>query len=296
MEQAIDTGFREENYIMVREFMIKDLKLSGNELLAYAYIYGFSVNKNGVYFGSIDSLSEIINVSRRTVINVLQSLTKKGYLEKTSYVKNGVNRVEYSANRVVQNLHSGSAKSALGSAKSAPNNISYNKSYNKRDNKDEDEERASALPTSSSTYQKIDSQSEISLTDDFRPEWLQESSQLAAAKIRSDMSDKVSKSVETLQERYMDHEIIVEQMCMSYSMDKGRLEDWLQAFVRHKIRTGNITDSWKNFCSHFNSWLSLQDLDKQPKDLTTNGNSNKNTTKNGYKDYSNLKRELGISL
>lgn len=46
------------NYITIQGWMRTDLKLSGNELIVYAIIYGFSQNKQGEFTGSAQYLAD----------------------------------------------------------------------------------------------------------------------------------------------------------------------------------------------------------------------------------------------
>ena len=110
-------------HIIVTEEM-RALGLSGNDLMVYALIYGFSQNGQGCYYGSLPYICEICGISRRTAIYILNDLVEKNLLNKTEVITNGVKRVYYqicmgganSAPEVVQKLH-------MGSAKIAPNNI-----------------------------------------------------------------------------------------------------------------------------------------------------------------------------
>ena len=72
-----------ERVIVVRDWMMLELKLSGNELLVYAMIYNFSSEGGeNCFYESFNTLGKFINISRSTSINVLQSLLKKGLIYK----------------------------------------------------------------------------------------------------------------------------------------------------------------------------------------------------------------------
>lgn len=87
------------NYYNVQGWMITELGLKGNELAAYAIIYGFSQDGASVYSGSSRYLSEWLNCSKRTVLTILANLTEKGYIIKTTVEKNGVIFNDYTAVR-----------------------------------------------------------------------------------------------------------------------------------------------------------------------------------------------------
>ena len=79
---------KKENYILIQGFMVTDLKLKGNELLAYAIIYGFSQEEGQTFRGSLSYLEKWLNASKQTVINTLKSLVEKGLIKKTEKVIN----------------------------------------------------------------------------------------------------------------------------------------------------------------------------------------------------------------
>lgn len=105
---------------------------------------------------------------------------------------------------------------------------------------------------------------------------------------------KLRRPVEELADQYMQHEEIVETSCMRMGLDPPTLERWVQAFVYRKKQTGEMEDSWQNFCRHFANWMGKQNLDNDP--LNQNyGTSSSNNEKSGGKAVSNwdlLQREL----
>ena len=64
--------------------MRTDLNLKGNELMAYALIYGFQNATGKPFDGSQDFISEWLGIKRQNVNKTLQNLVNKGYLEKIS--------------------------------------------------------------------------------------------------------------------------------------------------------------------------------------------------------------------
>lgn len=73
---------KERTFYTILPFMVNDLKLSGNELLIYAIIYGFSQDGESWFYGSREYLSECTNISTNSVTRCLQALVKKGYVER----------------------------------------------------------------------------------------------------------------------------------------------------------------------------------------------------------------------
>ena len=130
---------KNSDYIAISGWMISKLHLSGNRLIIFALIHGFSKDEFHKFYGSISYIEEWTNLSRNTVISTLKSLTKDGLIKKTESIKYGISTNQYSAiSEPVQELNQcknftrGSANSALGgSANSAPNNtiLDNNKEY-----------------------------------------------------------------------------------------------------------------------------------------------------------------------
>ena len=87
-----------ENYLHLQGWMMTKLKLSGNELLAFGLIYGFTQDGVSVYHGSLNYLQTWLNVTRPTAIKALKSLVKKNYLIKHEIVENNVKHCTYQAN------------------------------------------------------------------------------------------------------------------------------------------------------------------------------------------------------
>lgn len=74
---------KKENYIQISGWMISELNLSGNELIAYALIHGFSQDGKSVFRGSISYMQEWLNCgSRQTVIKAVKNLVEKKLVEK----------------------------------------------------------------------------------------------------------------------------------------------------------------------------------------------------------------------
>lgn len=63
----------EKSYIVIYGFMIEDLKLTGNELILFAYIYGFC-SKYGVCDSSLSFLEKKVGLQRKSLIRVLKNL------------------------------------------------------------------------------------------------------------------------------------------------------------------------------------------------------------------------------
>lgn len=85
------------SYITIPAFAVTHLKLNGNELILYSLIYNHSWDGIHKYFGTINDMSEWLNVSRQTVFNILKSLISKDLIFKENVYINGYTRIVYSA-------------------------------------------------------------------------------------------------------------------------------------------------------------------------------------------------------
>jgi len=83
------------NFIVVQHWMVSKLGLSGNELLVFALIYGFSQDNESSFFGSAQYIADSIGTSRRSVMDILSRLVEKSYLEKNNTTINGVKMCSY---------------------------------------------------------------------------------------------------------------------------------------------------------------------------------------------------------
>jgi len=73
---------KDESYITIYGWMTNRLKLSGNELLVYALIYSFTKDGEAEFHGSANYITSALNMSRRTVVSTLKSLTDNGLIKK----------------------------------------------------------------------------------------------------------------------------------------------------------------------------------------------------------------------
>lgn len=88
----------EETYITVKGWMSSVLKLRGNELLAFALVYGFSQDGQSEARSSISYIQKWLNCSRPTAISTINGLCKKEYIVKRQDGKSGKKRNYYRAN------------------------------------------------------------------------------------------------------------------------------------------------------------------------------------------------------
>ena len=113
------------NYIVILDFMVKDLKLKGSELLVYALIYGFSQDGESKYYGSRRYIAEWFNCSLPTIDKALNGLLEKKLIIKDEEVINGV---KFNRFRGSKETLQGIKKLYRGSKETLHNNTIYNTS------------------------------------------------------------------------------------------------------------------------------------------------------------------------
>lgn len=146
-----ESRIKDGNYISIQSFMVKDLKLKGNELIVYAIIYGFSQDGENRFTGSLQYICDWTNSSKQGIMKTLKILVEKGLIEKTEIYKNGVKFVEYHVTEFTSMQQSltgyatkfnGGGKQSLtgGMQQSLPNNISSNNITDNTDKKERKKE------------------------------------------------------------------------------------------------------------------------------------------------------------
>ena len=97
---------KDSNYVTIQGWMINQLHLSGNELIAYAVIYGFSQAENQYMTCSQEYIGNWCNLSRVNTNKLLKRLIDKGYIIKKLRDKKGaIATYEYKAIAYNETLH-----------------------------------------------------------------------------------------------------------------------------------------------------------------------------------------------
>jgi hypothetical protein len=135
---------KDTNYITIQGWMVNKLGLSGNDLLTYAIIYGFSQDEESSFKGASSYLAKCLNVSRRTIFDILSRLVEKRLILKEEYTRNGLKYCDYrtpkdaqrnalsrrgdaESAQGMQNLHTPYEESAQGGYAESSPHISTNK-------------------------------------------------------------------------------------------------------------------------------------------------------------------------
>lgn len=133
------------NYITIQGWMRTELNLSGNELIVYAIIYGFSQNNQGEFTGSVQYLADWVGCTKRTVTTILRKFVDEELVTKTvTQLDNNAKKVSYQANVGVgknflggEKISQGVGKNFLGGRKNFPRGwekISHNININNNTN------------------------------------------------------------------------------------------------------------------------------------------------------------------
>jgi DNA-binding Lrp family transcriptional regulator len=117
---------KNENYITIQGWMVNELCLTGNDLICYALIYGFT--QNGEYWDkSTKYISEWLGVSTRSVMDIIKRLVDKNLLDKQYYSVNGVKFCKYRVNTTNLIPYEESSLPPYEESSQCQNNIGTNK-------------------------------------------------------------------------------------------------------------------------------------------------------------------------
>lgn len=115
------------NYLSIQAFMVNDLHLSGNELIVYAVIFGFTQDGESWFTGSRSYLAAWCQTSEKSVSHNLNKLLDKGLIEKRQKSEHGCTFNDYRVTRASmgwKKVPSTGEESSLGAGEeSSPHNI-----------------------------------------------------------------------------------------------------------------------------------------------------------------------------
>lgn len=109
-----------------------DLNLKGNELLAFAIVWGFSQDGQSYYNGGSSYLSRWLGITKDNCRAVLKRLEGKGVIEKHDVYMNGVRFCQYRATTPKTTV--GTAETAFTTAKTGDSNYNSNNNSNNINN------------------------------------------------------------------------------------------------------------------------------------------------------------------
>lgn len=106
---------KDNNFIVIQGWMCNKLKLSGNDLLVYALIYGFSQDGESKFTGSISYICNVLNISKNTAKKALDGLVERRLIIKIEIFIKKIKFCEYSFSTEGYNLAlEGIAETAIG--------------------------------------------------------------------------------------------------------------------------------------------------------------------------------------
>lgn len=92
-----------KGFIVIQGWMVNELHLSGNELICYALVYGFSQDGETEFKGSHSYVAQSLGVTKDNARRILSRLVEKGLVRKRYEEISGVRFCRYSANRPAEN-------------------------------------------------------------------------------------------------------------------------------------------------------------------------------------------------
>lgn len=133
-----EMAIKDYNSFVIHGWMRTKLKLSGNALMIYSIIFGFSQDNQSAFYGTRQYLSDFIGASRPTVDKALNELCELGYIIKESVEIKNVLFNNFKINfDILENVNfNDTYKETLQGHKETLHNDNkeYNKELNNKDN------------------------------------------------------------------------------------------------------------------------------------------------------------------
>lgn len=82
---------KKDQFVNIQAFMVSELGLSGNDLLVYAIIYGFSQDGENVFMGNRSYLAAWCGCSERSVQRNINNLMERGLIEQVYHSSDNKN-------------------------------------------------------------------------------------------------------------------------------------------------------------------------------------------------------------
>lgn len=162
---------KNENFVVIQGFMVKDLQLKGNELMIYAIIYGFSQLEGQCFNGSLRYLMDWTNLSKQGVLNCLNSLIDRGLIIKNENFEGVVKKVDYLSTNltgVVKKVDGGGQKSLPRGSKNLTANNNIYIQTNHSDNTEDkiEDKKEDNIKAKKPKKEKYGEYNHVLLTDD----------------------------------------------------------------------------------------------------------------------------------
>lgn len=124
---------KDGGYINIQGWMITKLKLTGNDLILFALIYGFSQDRTSEFRGSITYIQTAIGVSRPTATKIISRLVEQKFIKKTKRNTGSTYQVDFVniEKMLVKKLyHTSKETLPIASKETLPNIYNNNNKYN----------------------------------------------------------------------------------------------------------------------------------------------------------------------
>ena len=110
---------KDNNYVVIQGWMVSRLKLTGNALMVYACIFGFS--QDGEWFtGTAGYLADWCDCQKKYMLKLLKKMTDEGLLRKRTREQNGVAFCDYQAITPEERYEQQQKDASDGTSQSAP--------------------------------------------------------------------------------------------------------------------------------------------------------------------------------
>lgn len=139
-----------DNFLVIQGWMRTELGLTGNNLLLYAIIYGFSQDGQTRFTGSQQYLADWCGCTRRSVQNGLKELEAQDLIEKFTIDRNGVKFCEYAV--VIPNSDETTTDARISEGTKNFRNPYEKFSHNNIDNKKEENTRINSSRADQSNF------------------------------------------------------------------------------------------------------------------------------------------------
>lgn len=121
---------KNNNFITIQGWMVNDLKLSSNELICYALIYGFTQDEESEFRGSLQYISDWLGISKQNARLIIKRLVEKGLIIKRDEFINNVKFCRYTV--CMKQPHGMNVSCIGGGNETATDNNSNNNKDNKK--------------------------------------------------------------------------------------------------------------------------------------------------------------------
>lgn len=110
---------KDNNYVVIQGWMVSQLHLTGNALLVYACIFGFSQGGEW-YTGTAGYLADWCDCQKKYMLKLLKKMTDEGLLRKRTREQNGVAFCDYQAITPEERYEQQQKDASDGTSQSAP--------------------------------------------------------------------------------------------------------------------------------------------------------------------------------